>query len=486
MTLINASARIRRLLKDDGGQVLPMMAVLLIGFLGTAALSIDLGRAFYGYRELQSATNAAALAGGSALPNSNASSLATTYSALSGDNNAQPNMSNVTMVSGYPKLECLNSLTSQGMACVAPANANAIQVQQQMVVNLIFAPVFGKHTLTLTATATASMSGAATTPYNVAVILDTTASMNGTDSDSQCNSSRLACAEAGVQVLYQSLYPCLADEASCGTATSNTNGGAMVANSVDRISLFTFPNPTVGTISKDWTCPTSNPTIEPYTFPTAGSTSYSPSGSPATTYQVVGFSSDFKTSDTVSSLNSSADDVIAVGGKSGCNGMQAPGGEGTYYAGVIYAAQAALVAEKAANSGSQNVMIILSDGDASATSTAMPGASPTTGTYPSTKQQCHQAVTAAQAATTAGTRVYSVAYGSTSSGCSYDTSPSITPCATMQGMASSAEYFYSDYTASGGSSSCVSAAQSTTNLSQIFKNIAGSLTVARLIPNNAT
>ncbi|MDP9051057.1 MAG: pilus assembly protein TadG-related protein [Acidobacteriota bacterium] len=486
MTFNNASSKMRRFLKDDSGQILPMMSVLLIGFLGTAALSIDLGRAFYGYRELQTATNAAALAGGSALPNSNAAALATTYSALSGDKNAQPNMSNVTMVSGYPKLECLTSLTNQGMACVAPANANAIQVQQQMVVNLIFAPIFGKHTLTLTSTATASMSGAATTPYNVAVILDTTASMNGTDSDSQCSSSRLACAESGVQVLYQSLYPCLADEANCGTPTNNTNGGAMVANSVDRISLFAFPNPTVGTIANDWTCPTSNPTIKPYTFPTAGSTTYAPSGSTTPTYQIVGFSSDFKTSDTASSLNSSSDSVVAVGGKSGCNGMQAPGGEGTYYAGVIYAAQAALTAEKTAFPGSQNVMIILSDGDASATSSAMPGASTTSGTYPSTKQQCHQAVTAAQAAATAGTRVYAVAYGATSSGCSTDTSPTISPCSTMQSMASSPQYFYSDYTASGGSSSCVSAAQSTTNLNQIFKNIAGSLTVARLIPNNAT
>ena len=150
---LNRESRLYRLFKDDRGQTLAMMSILLIGFLGTAALSVDLGRAFYGYRELQASTNAAALAGAHILPNSGAAAAATSYSSLSGNMNAQANMSNVTMVSGYPKLKCLTSLSNQGMSCVAPATANAVQVQQQMVVNLIFAPIFGKKTLTLTATA---------------------------------------------------------------------------------------------------------------------------------------------------------------------------------------------------------------------------------------------------------------------------------------------------------------------------------------------
>jgi len=476
---------ISRFLLDERGQMLPIMAILLVGFLGTAALSMDLGRAYVGYRELQNATNAAALAGAEALPNSTAANQATAYSAAAGGNNAN-GMANVTMVTGYPKLECLAALTNQGMACVAPANANAIQVQQQMVVNLFFAPIFGKKTLTLTATATAAMSGAATTPYNVAIVVDTTASMSDMDNDSQCSTSRLACSLTGVAVLLQQLYPCLSSEASCGTVTANTNGGGMVAHSVDRVSLFTFPNPTVGTISKDWACPTSNPTIEPYTFPAASGSSYAPSGSSTPTYQIVGYSSDFKTSDTASSLSTAADYIVAIGGKSGCKGIGNPGGEGTYYAAAIYAAQASLVAEQVAYPGSQNVIILISDGDAGTTdSGAMPGASTTSGTYPSTKQQCHQAITAAVTAATAGTRVYTVAYGAEASGCGTD-SPSITPCQTMQQMASAAQYFYSDYTASGGTSSCVSASQPTTNLNQIFTDIAGSFTVPRLIPNGTT
>jgi len=54
----------------------------------------------------------------------------------------------------------------------------------------------------------------------------------------------------------------------------------------------------------------------------------------------------------------------------------------------------------------------------------------------------------------------------------------------MQQIASSPGYFFSDYTATGGSSSCISAAQPVTSLSQIFQVIAGDFTVARLIPNN--
>jgi hypothetical protein len=477
----NRETILYNLLKGEGGQMLPVMGVLLVVFFATAALSVDLGRAYYCYRELQSSANAAALAGAQSLPSTSATTAATAYSSVAGDSNAQSNLPNVSMVTGYPKLECLTSLTNIGMACVAPANANAIQVQEQTVLPMYFARIFGKQTLTLTATATASMRGAASTPYNVAIIIDTTASMSDTDSDSQCSTSRLACALAGAQVLVEDLYPCIASETTCGTVT---NG--MVSNSVDRISLFTFPNVTLGTVSKDYDCSSSNPTNEPYTFPAAGSSTYAPSGSSTPTYQIVGYSSDYRTSDTASTLSSSSDLVKSIGGESGCSGMGNPGGEGTYYAGVIYAAQASLVAEKAANPGSQNVMIILSDGDASAKSSAMPSASTTSGKYPSTVQQCSQAVTAAQAAATAGTRVYTIAYGAASSGCSTDTSPAITPCQTMENMASASQNFFSDYTATGGSSSCISASQATTNLNQMFSDIAGDLTVARLIPNGTT
>jgi hypothetical protein len=279
---------------------------------------------------------------------------------------------------------------------------------------------------------------------------------------------------AGVQVLLQNLSPCGVSLSSCGAAT-----GGNVANSVGRASLFTFPAVSTASAPNDYNCSGKAPSIFPYASPF-------PSTS---TYQIVDFSSDYRSSDKATTLSSSSNLVAALGGKSNCSGLQPIGGEGTFYAQVIYSAGTLLAAEQAANPGSQNVLIILSDGDANAKASALPGASKTSGIYPSTIDQCSQAVKAGHDVATQGTkgtRVYSVAYGAKASGCASDTTGAlagITPCQTMQQIASAPEYFYSDYTATGGSSSCISASQPTTNLNTIFTNIAGDLTVVRLIPN---
>jgi hypothetical protein len=63
---------------------------------------------------------------------------------------------------------------------------------------------------------------------------------------------------------------------------------------------------------------------------------------------------------------------------------------------------------------------------------------------------------------------------------------SLTPCVTMENMASSLSTFYSDYQQSGSSSSCEDAAHSTISLQDIFQAIATTFTTPRLLPNNAT
>ena len=464
--------------------MLPVMAMVVVGLLAVTALSVSIDRVYIAYTELQNSTNAAALAGAQQLPNSTATTAATNYSAEVGGQNLYGNLQNVTMVSGWPKLECLTTLSNEGMSCVAPANANAIQVKQQVSVPILFTGIFGHSvTTTLTATATAAMRGAQPNPFNIAIIIDATKSMGDTDSDSQCNSSRMACALAGIKILAEDMSPCSPNSTTCGSTTSGSYGSANVAGSVDRVSLFSFPNVTTATAPDYYGCNGTNPTKEPYTFPPAGASSYTPLGSPAATYEMVGYSSDYKLADTSSTLNTASNFSKAIGaGISTCKPMSNPGGEGTYYAGAIYAAQSSLVAEQGAFPGSQSVIILLSDGDASSSDMGSAGSS---GSYPSTKNQCAQAITAAQAATTAGTRVYAVAYGAESSGCSTD-NPSITPCQTMQQIASASQYFFSDYTATGGTNSCISASQPTTNLNQIFTDIAADLTSSRLIPNGTT
>lgn len=459
----NNKSTIRRLRYGRRGQTIVLMTISLAVFIGMAGFAIDIGRLYYAYQELIAATQAAALAGGSVLGTdtsnnaaADAKAAATHYSAVSGSLNAHSNLTNVTMVSGYPQLECLTTI---GIVCTtSPANANAIVVSEQATLPTTFLSVLGIKSLGLRTTATASASGGFNAAYNVVIVLDTTASMNNTDSDSQCNSSRLSCALTGIRTLLGTLSPCAAG-ASCGTVT---NGN--VANPVDKVSLTAFPGMASSSdASDDYHCPSAtNPPIVPY------------NSSPA--YQIIPLSSDYRTSDTAS-LNTSSDMVIASGG--GCSsGVAAPGGEGTFYAGVIDAAQAQLAASSKANT--KNVMIVLSDGDANASKSQMAGSATS---YAST-QECHQAITEAQKATAAGTTIYSVAYGATASGCSTDTNPTITPCQTMQRIASSPSTFYSDYTAKGGDNSCISAATPTSNLNNIFKAIGQSLTVARLIPNN--
>jgi hypothetical protein len=225
--------------------------------------------------------------------------------------------------------------------------------------------------------------------------------------------------------------------------------------------LMTFPGMTSGTVSDDYTCPTSNPTIVPY-----GGTS------PAPVYQILGLSNDYKTSNTATTLYPASNIVKAVGGVSGCSGIKAPGGEGTFYADAITAAQTTLTTT--GQSGAQNAIILLTDGDASAQA-------PNQITTAKGSKECHEAITAAQAAKTAGTWIYTISYGSPATGCSTDTSPSITPCATLLAIATSAAYFFADTSAA-----CPAGANSTAGLSTLFGNIGTSLTGARLLPDNTT
>ena len=476
--------------KDECGQILPVMAVFASVLLAMVGFTADVGNAYWSFHELQTSSDAAALAGAWALPNSTASATAIAYSSVSGGKNVYANLGTVTMSAGFPLVRCLTTLQAQGEACLAPAGGNAITVKQQAVVPTWFAKFVGYNSFTISASSTAAMRGSKPKPYNVAIVLDTTASMS--TADSNCGGlSRLNCALSGVQVMLQDLSPCAASMTTC-----TFSSGGVATNPVDQVAIFTFPNVTVGTAANAYNCTGTNPTIPVYSFPSATGKTYAPSGSSTATYQVTPFLSNYRNSDTATSLNTSSYLATATGAKSGCPGMQDPGGDGTFYAGVIYAAQAALTAQAAAD-GNPNIMIILSDGDATASSSRMasgtldstPVALNGNGTYPSYVDECGQAIIAAKAATAAGTHVYTVAYGSGASGCATDTTTAagykgVTPCQTMQDMASAPQYFFSDYNQSGSGSTCQSASQPTTNINQIFGQIANDLTVARLIPDS--
>jgi len=513
--------RFVRALKDESGQAIWWFVLTMTLFLGMGGLVVDVAHAYFSYRLLQASTNAAALAGAEGLPTSAWLTQANAFSSTSGNNNAYSNLPGVTMITGFPVSPCLTTLKNQGMACTSASIGNSVQVAQQAAVPTYFLSVLGIHTINIKYEATASMRGAAPIPYNVAIIVDSTNSMGTSDAD--CNgSSRLTCALAGVATLLGELYPCGSQYSTC---TVNASGQATGA--VDQVAIFTFPNVEASAAADEYNCngsglSASKGTIMPYSFPavpSSSNTTYTAPTASSATYQVTGFLSNYRASTSASSLSGSSSLASAVGsgtGGTGCE-MSDPGGAGTYYAGVIYQAQTALQNMAANNSGTQNVMIILSDGQAQSTnfaSTAAGGAtiSTTSGIYPSTVDQCQQAVVAANYATGQGTRVYTVAYGSEDSGCTSSgggtdnkvvlpttcavganctaypgvSLSTITPCWTMEQMASAPQYFFSDYNQSGSGSTCQSASQPETNINQIFKNIFYDLTTPRLIPNTTT
>ncbi len=507
--------------RDERGQALPMVAAMMTVLLALCALALDIGRARYTYRELQATSDASALAAARAVPTATSASaitgatgVAAAYSAAPGGANQRTSLPSVTVTS---KLECLTTLQAQGIACVGNVPYNAVQVSESMTLPMYFAGILGHKTMQISTTSTASTRGGSPLPANIAIIVDSTLSMNAYDSD--CGATQMTCATNGVQTLLQALDPCGLYQTTCAK-----NG--VITNSFDRVSLFTFPNVTVGTAGIDSNCtmpipaPSSSngtiayppygnitmlpnspwggvPTSIPYSFPAIGATSYSPAGSSSPTYQLLNYLADYSISDTATSLNTSSALVMAAGGVSGCGGMLPPnyaGEWGTYYAGSIYAAQASLVAEQAANPGSQNVIIVLGDGDSNAKQTnngytVMGSPATGNGLYPSWVGECGQAVVAADYATSVGTTVYAVAYGSPPTGCTTDASagsyPNISPCNAMANMASASQYFYSDYKQTGSSSTCY-ASQPFTSLNAIFASIAAGISSARLIPNDAT
>jgi len=466
-------SQVRSRRDGQSGQALVLMVLTIVGLLSTAAFVIDIGALYLSHQQLVAATDAAALAGGAAIPNGNATSVATQYSAASGDLNNYPNLQSVSVT---PTLKCLTS-TGLGLPpCSVYGSqtaANAIQVTETATVSTFFAKIFGVRSVTLAATATASAKGGSGSAYSVMLVLDTTASMNTVDN--YCNKlTQEQCALGGIRTLLGELDPCSVSLSSCPAASSGN-----VASPVDEVGLMVFPgltpsqtstldNPPIQapTASKDYTCPTSNPSTTPY------------NNNPG--YLILPFQSDYRTSDTATALNTASNIVTAAGGGS-CQGVQAPGGEGTFYAGAITAAQQYLVANSRANV--KNVMVLLSDGDATASSNQMRGNATS---YPAS-QECSQAVTAATNAKNAGIFIYSVSYGSETTGCTTDTNPTITPCQTMADIASTplSTYFFSNANSQTGTTVC-SGGRPNSGLTSVFQQIAADLTVARLIPNGTT
>jgi hypothetical protein len=269
------------------------------------------------------------------------------------------------------------------------------------------------------------------------------------------------------------------------TMSSNVTGSGV--KSGDLITFGTSIPAGTGGNSWPWWENTGSTTISSVTLPKTATMSANPTGPGvlngdkifvAPLYQIVGFANDYRTSDTAG-LNAASNIVKLTA--AGC--IKNPGGLGTFYADAITAAQTALIAEQnariaAGQPGGTNVIVLLSDGAATSTSQQM-GPLKTA----QVNQECHLAITAAQAAATAGTWVYSIYYDDGSPNCSDTTA--ITSCSAMKQIASDSTKFFST---DGTSNPCASS-NPFTSITQIFQNVGSSIhsiTNTRMLPDNTT
>lgn len=151
--MTNSTHCIRRLwnsrTREERGQALVLLVLTLTVLLGFAALTIDVGRAYYSKRALQASADAAALAGAQGLPSTaTAQSLAKQYSGGPGSKNERPNLQNVDTTVA---VKCLSS-----GGCSGP---NAITVSEHAQVGSLFAKVLGINTFDVGAKATACSLG---------------------------------------------------------------------------------------------------------------------------------------------------------------------------------------------------------------------------------------------------------------------------------------------------------------------------------------
>ena len=144
----------RRFLKDQRGQAAVVVMLTASGMMALAGASIETGHVYYAYQQLVASTNAAALAGAQAMPNTTtASTNVTTYSSQTGELNATAMLTNVVAtptflclgtVSGSLKVPCSTSTGASG-------GYNALSVKQTATIPLWFGGLIGMQQMNVAA-----------------------------------------------------------------------------------------------------------------------------------------------------------------------------------------------------------------------------------------------------------------------------------------------------------------------------------------------
>ena len=297
---------------DERGQVFVILAVTLVVLLGSAALVVDVGRAYLAKRHLQSSADAAATAGALELPDPvEARNFALNYSGRDGARNDNDKLPSVSA-----------TVTTKCLSFAPCSPVNAVQVEQTTVVPTIFAKVLGIDHFTIRAKATAC-SPCSSKPLDIMLVLDRTGSMCQTSNGTS--------------------------DPACTDLTNAKNGLIEFVNYMDpalhKIGFAVFPPRTIGGSS----CAT----------PASGN--YNATSS---VYTLVQLSNDYKTG---GNLNESSQLVSRIR----CQ----QGGGSTAYANAIEHAQAELTSSRG-RPGVQDVVVFFSDGAANTGPTYYPTTSP--------------------------------------------------------------------------------------------------------------
>lgn len=315
--------------RREDGQALLIVVGGLIALLAMAGFTIDVGRVYVAQRQLQSAVDAATLAAAQDMPDPvNAQTRANIYSmAPAGTQGCSPNCLNAspnTATATVPVVKTLcvkymkkpdgtDDLTkptnvpcqiypgganSSGYSCNGNlaqgspdlTGCNALQVSETAKVNTTFLNIIGVGSLfsAIKSNSTVLMRGGTPHPLDVEIILDVTGSMiDNACTDANNNnytvlgmpngtSKRVDCAKEGARSLLSSLWPCDPSLASCPVPNTNP---------LDKVGLEIYPGVNSGVFS-------------PTEFDCVWTLPYSGEGySNSTGYDVVGLSSDFRTSD---------------------------------------------------------------------------------------------------------------------------------------------------------------------------------------------
>ena len=186
MSLTADSLTMVRRRPAERGQALVLMILVMVVLLGAAALTIDMGRAWYARRQVQAAVDAAALAAAQDLPSGySVGSIGTDY------------------LRRNPVTGASSSSASVSTRCLAnaPACDNVVDVSETVTTPSIFGRVLGIGSYTISAHASAC-NPCGERPLDIMVVLDRTGSMGQGGSP-----NKITNAKAGVLTLLGYMDP---------------------------------------------------------------------------------------------------------------------------------------------------------------------------------------------------------------------------------------------------------------------------------------